>query len=459
MTSFTRLAGFAEDEQCPGDTIDNDCDGYVDELFSDAGIACGSGPVCGATGPDGILKAYRTCQAPVCPSFLFERLRDAGYEPLDRCDDNVDRDCSGEPGKGPLVAMRRAEEAVVLADPSAVGGVFRMVVVGAVSDGGTDRELRFSSWNSNLIDLNGGVDVSIGTAAADGSPINPMLQPTAVGSVISWKAGPAAFGIAYTLGSAVVLPKRFQSPYPIRSTPEVAQFVRDTLIAAEIRITGADGGTVSVAYLTTIDTSTPEGPVDAGNIYPGSPVVLRGNGGRIGVAFAGAPGGGAWLEVGTDPSLLADGGFVQFSPSASFRFRVTYNLGILDRVAMAPLFSSRTVNLGVGAQVPSVAAFALDQSSLLNVVPLSQLSTDVADLSLATRELADGGTVFLAAGRLADGSAAVFDQTSSVRRVGPASGRVSIASSPAFPEYAMLTVPRAEDGGTVIYGQMVCMPR
>lgn len=457
--SYGQLPNFADVESCPADQIDNDCDGYVDELFaSSAQNACGVGICEAARWSDGRLKAYRTCGDPTCldSGVLVERLSDAGYLPLDRCDEGIDRDCSGFPRAGPLVFLRRAREAVAVGDSYSADVVaYRLVTVEEAGDGGL--QLIFSTWTSALRVAAAASDV--GTAhAGDGGPINPRMQMADRGlrSVIGWKSDTASFGLAHAFGNNVTGTRYFASPYPLLDSPEIAQVGSSVVVAAQFIGSLIDGGPGPITYLSAIGDGLPSGSsVDAGTIVPDVPVKLEGDGSELAGVFARLIRSSAWLELGLDAGLVADGFFPYFDVYARFR---TTNNADGDFMALTTV-GDRKFTMAVTSRIVEVSSFTVNRSSYdaATLLP-SQLDDDVRDLVLVARDLPDGGETFLAGGVLSGGSVGVFDKTAMVRSLGPTLGRASLAITPEVPGYALLTRPMAIDGGTAVFGQLVCMP-
>lgn len=464
-----------------GDGLDNDCDGYFDELdLPDGGpTPCGV-DVCLGRDDGGLLKAYERTSAETCEAQLTAFFADAGYAPLDSCTlpngdfGVVDRNCNGRPDyMGPLTTLVPGAAAVASVgnDPDG-GGVY--IVVAAEPDAG-------------------GFDLIARTFSTDLKNLPDVSQRRSMG----WVRTPA---VQLTLS----LEERDIAHAAYRSDARTIRLVRFT-----------PGGFLSAGYETaTLDAGSPvfQGPFVAalppGELDAGAPA-------RAFLAYATDAGVTASLVLyryqeapsreplrdfpvfGLQPaftSVWGENGNATFAGSVlnPLNGDVTGGGGRLTASQSTPAFSLLHAEVGVSPLAVAGGRGGVGATLLWREISGATLpsfrfwtsggaGTTAAVFELPIGQTYNAETVLLVgdsdAGALADGglthippALAAFQSTGSawvqhavfgvnaMRVIPDVAGTPSAAWSPVQPGYALVAAPVRVDGGTDVVGRLVCMP-
>ena len=478
MLSYQQLADWRARESCAEDDgKDNDCDGYVDELFDDDGgteLACGLG-LCRSRS-EGRLLAYRTCSAPTCSqALLSSALADAGYAPLDLCD-GVDRDCSGVAGVGPVRDLLDGTEVAVQGDESGDEEVYR-VVASRVVDGGL--ELVYFRLSSD-----GGLSTLVSLANGPG-PFWPQLARSNEGnrvvSVATWRID-GGFAVTAADNATVRRPAKqviytpaFQ-PLQQPHRAAVIDFDRKALVTARRPDGGVIANVISLLSANTIITIAA-----ADHVLPLSSLLLSGNGSSRAVLV-----GHSSLDIvlpglcTTDSNDLGrqrDGGV----SDAGNRFVPLVDVLPMPSTADFSSLGFAEVNQSL-VRLSSVDGVAMDAvgswqvlgtfAPTINLVtlasfgPLDELFTETTSPQLFPNQGLAGSV--LAAVALDGGVTAVYGARTDLNEfhlhtMGKLIDRVedtpSMAWSSKQPRHVLVASPELRDGGSpVIRTRLVCAP-
>jgi hypothetical protein len=488
---FALDAGYAPIETCPGDDRDNDCDGYVDETVPSGAELCGQG-LCAET-VNGRLPVYKRCGEFQCSE---QRLSAdlPGYEPVDRCDDGVDRDCSGVVGAGPGRVLQDQATGISL-----IGDEFR----------GADR----ARWRAIVTTPDGGANYFLiseqlvptipSTLPVAASASFPMIaQIDQQTSLMAWLEGDGGVGVGRSLlsGIAGVTQPRPTFAPPIRAVgaPRVAPVsASHAWLTVPIAV---DGGTAYLIKL--VETQRPSvvswGPRDTFDPALTPLVKVSGDGAPRATITA------VFFNNSSGSGLLShpDGNDVGRNYDDSPWDGGAFPLGAAPYAVLpSPPFPPLTLRLVNGTTVPATAEVAHSRVDDLRVVSqfvartlyfISYRDTDpiIAAACLAPRQPCpevpgelrvgesavagislDGGIFALIAARREDdrlvvaplGDGGLVDDAGTVALgttvLATVSSPASIAWSSEYPRYALVAAVEATpDGGKAAIGRLVCAP-